>query len=82
MLELVAALAGSSLTAVWMSWSNTSKTARENRDLTLRLTLAVETIGNRLEELHLDYKTDRKETQHRLTSVETRVTILETQTSP
>jgi hypothetical protein len=82
MLELVAALAGSSLTAVWMSWSNTSKTARENRDLTLRLTLAVETIGNRLEELHLDYKADRKETQHRLTSVETRVTILETQTLP
>lgn len=82
MLELVAALAGSSATALWMSWNNASKAARENRDLTLRLTLAVETIGNRLEELHLDYKADRKETQHRLTAVETRVTILETQAEP
>lgn len=82
MLELVAALAGSSVTALWMSWSNASKTARENRDLTLRLTLAVETIGNRLEELHLDYKADRKETQYRLAAVETRVTILETQAEP
>ncbi len=79
MLELVAALAGSSLTAVWMSWTNSSKAVRDNRDLTLRLTLAVETIGNRLEELHLDYKADRKETQYRLTAVETRITILETQ---
>ena len=42
-----------------------------------RLTVAVENVATRLEELHVDIKADRKETFGRLNSVEQRVSRLE-----
>jgi hypothetical protein len=45
-----------------------------------RLTVAVENVATRLEELHVDIKADRKETFARLNSVEQRVATLEART--
>lgn len=49
----------------------------EARDAVLRLTLAVENVATRLEELHVDIKADRKETYQRLNGLEQRVAKLE-----
>jgi hypothetical protein len=43
----------------------------------IRLTVAVENVATRLEELHVDIKADRKETFSRLNQVEQRVSRLE-----
>jgi hypothetical protein len=48
-----------------------------NREVVTRLTVAVENVATRLEELHVDIRADRKETFGRLNSVEQRVSKVE-----
>jgi hypothetical protein len=77
MVEIIAALVGSALTAVLMGANGAIRGNMSNRDVVTRLTVAVENVATRLEELHVDIKVDRKETFSRLNQVEQRVSMLE-----
>jgi hypothetical protein len=77
MVEIIAALVGSTLTAVLMGTTGAIRGNTNNREVVTRLTVAVENVATRLEELHVDIKADRKETFGRLNSVEQRVATLE-----
>lgn len=48
-----------------------------NKEVVTRLTVAVENIADKLEELHVDIKADRREMFGRLSNLEQRVTKLE-----
>ena len=77
MVEIIAALVGSAFTAVVMAAGGAVRGNTTNREVVTRLTVAVENVATRLEELHVDIKADRKETFGRLNSVEQRVSRLE-----
>ncbi len=77
MIEVIAATLGAAITVCAMGLGSMSRRSNEGRDAVLRLTLAVENVATRLEELHVDIKADRKETYHRLNGLEQRVAKLE-----
>ena len=77
MIELIAAVAGASISVVAMGAMGFSQRNDEARDAVIRLTAAVEHIATQLEVLHTDIKEDRKETFTRLNTVEQRVSKLE-----
>lgn len=77
MVEVIAALVGSAFTATLMGASGAIRGNMTNREVVTRLTVAVENVATRLEELHVDIKVDRKETFTRLNLVEQRVSMLE-----
>jgi hypothetical protein len=77
MIEVVAAVAGASISVAAMGAMGFSRRNDEARDAVIRLTSAVEHIATQLEVLHNDIKDDRKETFQRLGAVEQRVTKLE-----
>ena len=77
MIEVVAAVAGASISVAAMGAMGYSRRSDEARDAVIRLTSAVEHIATQLEVLHSDIKEDRKETFSRLSTVEQRVSKLE-----
>jgi hypothetical protein len=77
MIEVVAAIAGASISVAAMGAMGFSRKSDEARDAVIRLTSAVEHIATQLEVLHTDIKEDRKETFQRLNIVEQRVVKLE-----
>jgi len=77
MVEVIAALVGSAFTATLMGATGAIRGNMNNREVVTRLTVAVENVATRLEELHVDIKVDRKETFTRLNLVEQRVSMLE-----
>jgi hypothetical protein len=77
MIEIIAAVAGASISVAAMGAMGFSRRNDEARDAVIRLTSAVEHIATQLEVLHTDIKEDRKETFTRLNTVEQRVTKLE-----
>ena len=77
MIELIAAIAGASISVVAMGAMGFSKRNDEARDAVIRLTAAVEHIATQLEVMHIDIRADRKETFSRLNGVEQRVATLE-----
>jgi hypothetical protein len=77
MIEVVAAIAGASISVAAMGAMGFSRRSDEARDAVIRLTSAVEHIATQLEVLHTDIKSDRKETFARLNTVEQRVSKLE-----
>ena len=77
MIELIAAIAGASISVAAMGAMGFSRRNDEARDAVIRLTSAVEHIATQLEVLHTDIKEDRKETCPRLNTVEQRVSKLE-----
>jgi predicted nucleic acid-binding Zn-ribbon protein len=79
MIELIAAIAGASISVAAMGAMGVSRRNDEARDAVVRLTSAVEHIATQLEVLHTDIKEDRKETFTRLNTVEQRVSKLEAQ---
>ena len=79
MIEVVAAVAGASISVAAMGAMGVSRRNSEARDAVVRLTSAVEHIATQLEVLHADMKEDRKETFTRLSGVEQRVSKLEAQ---
>jgi hypothetical protein len=81
MIEVVAAIAGASISVAAMGAMGFSRRSDEARDAVIRLTSAVEHIATQLEVLHTDIKEDRKETFTRLNTVEQRVTKLEAKNS-
>lgn len=81
MIELIAAVAGASISVAAMGAMGFSRRTDEARDAVIRLTSAVEHIATQLEVLHNDIKEDRKETFARLNGVEQRVSKLEARPS-
>jgi hypothetical protein len=79
MIELIAAIAGASISVAAMAAMGFSRRNDEARDAVIRLTSAVEHIATQLEVLGSDIKEDRKETFTRLNTVEQRVSKLEAQ---
>ena len=77
MSELIAAIAGASISVAAMGAMGFSKRNDEARDAVIRLTAAVEHIATQLEVMHTDIRADRKETFSRLNGVEQRVATLE-----
>jgi hypothetical protein len=77
MIEVIAAVAGASISVAAMGAMGFSRKSDEARDAVIRLTSAVEHIATQLEVLHKDIKEDRKETFSRLGNVEQRVSKLE-----
>jgi len=77
MIEVIAAVAGASISVAAMGAMGFSRRSDEARDAVIRLTSAVEHIATQLEVLHTDIKDDRRETFSRLNGVEQRVTKLE-----
>ena len=77
MIEIIAAVAGASISVAAMGAMGFSRKSDEARDAVIRLTSAVEHIATQLGELHSDIKEDRKETFGRLSTVEQRVSRLE-----
>ena len=77
MIEIVAAVAGASISVAAMGAAGFSRRNDEARDAVIRLTSAVEHIATQLEVLHADIKDDRKTTFNRLSTVEQRVSKLE-----
>lgn len=77
MIEVIAAIAGASISVAAMGAMGFSRRNDEAREAVIRLTAAVEHIATQLEMLHTDIKEDRKETFTRLNGVEQRVTMLE-----
>jgi hypothetical protein len=79
--EIAAAVVGAVLTFAGLGVSGVTKRATEGREAVIRLTLAVESVSTRLEQLHVDLKSDRAETFGRLSGLEQRVSRLEAQVS-
>jgi hypothetical protein len=77
MVEVIAAVAGASISVAAMGAMGFSRRNDEAREAVIRLTAAVEHIATQLEVLHVDIKEDRRETFARLNGVEKRVTMLE-----
>jgi hypothetical protein len=77
MIEIIAAVAGASISVTAMGALGFSRRNDEARDAVIRLTSAVEHIATQLEMLHDDIRDERKETFGRLGSVEQRVSKLE-----
>jgi hypothetical protein len=77
MIELIAAVAGASISVAAMGAMGFSRRNDEARDAVVRLTSAVESISVQLQILHTDIKDERKETFGRLNGVEQRITKLE-----
>jgi hypothetical protein len=77
MIEVVAAIAGASISVAAMGAMGFTKRNDEARDAVIRLTSAVEHIATQLEVLHNDIKDDRKEMFKRLNLTEQRISKLE-----
>jgi hypothetical protein len=77
MIEVFAAVTGASISVAAMAFSSMTRRGNEGRDAVIRLTVAVETVATKLEELHIDIKSDRKEMYSRLGVLEQRVAKLE-----
>jgi hypothetical protein len=79
MIEVVAAIAGASISVAAMGAMGFGKRNDEARDAVIRLTASVEHIAEQLTVIHTDMRDANRETFTRLNSVEQRVSKLEVQ---
>lgn len=77
MIEIYAAVLGASIGVAGLTASGFSRRNNESREAVIRLTMAVESIAGKLEELHQDMRADRKEIYSRLNEQGERLTVLE-----
>ena len=77
MIEVIAAIAGASISVAAMGAMGFGKRNDEARDAVIRLTASVEHIVAQLEIIHTDMRDANRETFGRLNSVEQRVSKLE-----
>jgi hypothetical protein len=75
--EIIAALTGSVLTIGSLGVGSAFARSRKASDSVTRLTVAVENIVKRLDEIHLDIKNDRQLTFSSLSDLDRRITKLE-----
>jgi hypothetical protein len=76
-IEIIAAVIGATLGGIGTTAAVISSRARENREIVIRLTVGVENVAKRLEELHIDIKADRVEMFGRLANLEQRTAKFE-----
>jgi hypothetical protein len=76
-IEVLAAVAGASVTVAAMTASNNSKRTTESRDAVIRLTISVDSVVTRLEALHADIRSRDAEVFGRLRDLEAAVARLE-----
>jgi hypothetical protein len=76
-IEIYAAVVGASIGVAGLTASGFSRRNNESREAVIRLTMAVESIAGKLEELHQDMRADRKEIYSRLNEHGDRLTVLE-----
>jgi hypothetical protein len=79
-IEIYAAILGASIGIAGISVSGFTKRSTDAREAVIRLTVAVESISEKLEELHQDMKADRKEIHTKLNLHDNRLTLLEGRT--
>jgi hypothetical protein len=79
MIEVIAAIAGASISVAAMASMGFSRRNDQARDAVIRLTASVEHIVAQLEIIHTDMRDANRETFSRLNSVEQRVSKLEVQ---
>ena len=79
MIEVLAAVAGASITWAAMGSMGFSRRNDEAREAVIRLTTSVEHIATQLEVIHTDMRDANRETFSRLNLVEQRVSKLEGQ---
>ena len=77
MIEIYAAVVGASIGVAGLTASGFSRRTSESREAVIRLTMAVESIAGKLEELHQDMRADRKEIYTKLNEHGNRITLLE-----
>ena len=77
MIEIVAAAVGAIIGIAGVTASGLSSRSRDNREEAIRLTVAVESIGERLDSLHQDMKVDRAGIYKLLNEQGNRITALE-----
>lgn len=77
MVEILAAICGAALSATALATGSSVRRANEGREALVRLTVGLESISSKLEQLHVDIRSDRKEIFGRITSLETRVARME-----
>ena len=81
MVEIYAAILGASIGVAGLSLSGFNKRQNEAHDAVVRLSVAVENIAEKLEDLHKDMKDDRERIYGKLEVHENRLTMLEGKTS-
>jgi len=77
LVEIVAAAVGAIIGIAGVTASGLSSRSRDNREEAVRLTVAVESIAERLDSLHLDMKADRSAIYKLLNEQGNRITALE-----
>jgi len=77
LIEIVAAAVGAVIGIAGVTASGLSSRSRDNREEAVRLTVAVESIAERLDSLHLDMKADRSAIYKLLNEQGNRITALE-----
>ena len=80
MVEIYAAILGASIGVAGLSLSGLNKRQKEAHDAVVRLSVAVENIAEKLEDLHKDMKDDRERIYGKLELHENRLTMLEGKT--
>jgi hypothetical protein len=76
-IEIYAAVVGASIGVAGLTASGFSRRNNESREAVIRLTMAVESIAGKLEELHQDMRADCKEIYTKLNEHGERLTVLE-----
>jgi hypothetical protein len=82
MIEVIAAIAGASISVAAMGAFGVGKRNDEARTAVIRLTTSVEHIATQLEQIHTDMREANRETFGRLNLVEQRVSKLEAHPHP
>ena len=77
MVEILAAVTGASISVAAMAFTGVLRRSGESRDSVLRLTMAVESVAEKIQQLHDDFRTDRVEVFGRLNQIEQRIAKLE-----
>ena len=77
MVEIYAAILGASIGVAGLSLSGFNRRQNEAHDAVVRLSVAVENIAGKLDDLHEDMKKDRERIYNKLELHENRLTLLE-----
>jgi|TARA_B100001939_G_scaffold216082_1_gene185838 hypothetical protein len=75
--EIYAAILGASIGVAGLSLSGFNKRQNEAHDAVVRLSVAVENIAGKLDDLHQDMKKDSERIYNKLELHENRLTLLE-----
>jgi len=75
--EILSAVTGASLSAAIYSYGASRIKRRDVEDSVLRLTMAVESVAEKIQQLHDDFRNDKVEVFGRLNQIEQRIAKLE-----